>query len=202
MRLLVVLFLIMLIMGCVQEGKEAKVEEIKSLQGKKILMVIAPKNFRDEELSIPKQYFESIGATVRVASVSKNEATGMLGARVKPDLALSEVDIKKYDALVIVGGVGSKEYLWSNDELLTLVKEAYDNNKIVAAICLSPVVLARAGILKGKEATVFPSNDAVEELKKAGVKYVDKPVVISGKIITARDPKAAKEFAKAIAGEI
>ena len=202
MRLLVVLFLIMLIMGCVQEGKEAKVEEIKSLQGKKILMVIAPKNFRDEELSIPKQYFESMGATVRIASVSKNEAIGMLGARVKPDLALSEVDIKKYDALVIVGGVGSREYLWNNEELLTLVKEAYDNNKVVAAICLSPVILARAGILEGKEATVFPSNDAVEELKKAGAKYVDKPVVISGKIITARDPKAAEEFAKAIAEEI
>jgi protease I len=76
------------------------------------------------------------------------------------------------------------------------------NNKVVAAICLSPVVLARAGILKGKDATVFPSNDAVEELKNAGVKYVDKPVVISGKIITARDPKAAEEFAKTIAEEI
>ena len=197
MRTFLLLIFLILLVGCIQGG-----EKIEKLSGKSIVVVIAPKNFRDEELSIPKQYFESMGATVRVASVSKNEAIGMLGARVKPDLALSEVDIKKYDALVIVGGVGSREYLWSNDELLTLVKEAYDNNKIVAAICLSPVILARAGILKGKEATVFPSNDAVEELKKAGAKYVDKPVVISGKIITARDPKAAEEFAKAIAEEI
>jgi len=169
-----------------------------TLEGKKILMVIAQQDFRDEELFEPKAVFESAGASVFVAAPRNETATGMLGGKVQPDFAISDVNTSEFDAVVVVGGSGSPKYLWDDTQLRNLVKDAYADGKVVAAICLSPVVLARAGILKGRKATVFPSNDAVAELKKGGAIYKDESVVIAGRIVTGRDPASAEAFANAI----
>lgn len=160
----------------------------------KILMVIAPKDFRDEELFEPMNIFENHGYKVDVASTRKGECVGMLGHKIYVNLTIDEVNPNDYVALVIPGGIGSKEYLWNNKKLLELVREFYEENKTVAAICLSPVVLAEAGILKGKKATVFPDKEAIEELKKYGAIYVDKGVVRDGKIVTAKSPEYARLF--------
>jgi len=76
-------------------------------------------------------------------------------------------------------------------ELCNLVQET-------AAIGLSPVVLAKAGILKGIKATVYPDDKAIDELKKNGAGYKNKDVITSGSIITARNPESAKKFAEEI----
>jgi len=169
-----------------------------TLEGKKILMVIAQQDFRDEELFKPKAVFEGAGASVFVAAPRKETATGMLGGKVQPDFAISDVNASEFDAVVVVGGSGSPKYLWDDTQLRNLVRDAYAGGKVIAAICLSPVVLARAGILKGKSATVFPSTDAVAELKKGGAIYKDESVVIAGRIVTGRDPASAEAFANAI----
>jgi len=170
----------------------------RTLEGKKILMVIAQQDFRDEELFKPKEVFEGAGASVFVAAPRNETATGMLGGKVQPDFAISDVNASEFDAVVVVGGSGSPKYLWDDTQLRNLVRDAYAGGKVVAAICLSPVVLARAGILKGKSATVFPSSDAVAELKKGGAIYKDESVVIAGRIVTGRDPASAEAFANAI----
>jgi len=171
----------------------------RTLEGKKILMVIAQQDFRDEELFKPKEVFEGAEASVFVAAPRNETATGMLGGKVQPDFAISDVNTSEFDAVVVVGGSGSPKYLWDDTQLRNLIRDAYEDGKVVAAICLSPVVLARAGILKGKEATVFPSTDAVAELKKGGAIYKDESVVIAGRIVTGRDPASAEAFANAIA---
>jgi protease I len=73
-----------------------------------------------------------------------------------------------------------------------------EKKKVVSAICLSPAVLAKADILKGKEATVYPSPDALKVFEEKGVKYKDKPVIRADNIITGRDPNAAKSFAQEV----
>jgi len=170
-----------------------------TLEGKKILMVIAQQDFRDEELFKPKAVFEGAGASVFVTAPRKETATGMLGGKVQPDFAISDVNASEFDVVVVVGGSGSPKYLWDDTQLRNLVRDAYEDGKVVAAICLSPVVLARADILKGKSATVFPSSDAVAELKKGGAIYKDESVVIAGRVVTGRDPASAEAFANAIA---
>ena len=65
----------------------------------------------------------------------------------------------------------------------------------MAAICLAPVVLARAGILKGKKATYYESTASFREMKAGGAVLVNKPVVADGRIVTANGPAASKEFA-------
>jgi protease I len=159
-----------------------------------MLMDIAPKDFMDGEFIKPKEIFQKKGMKVTVASTSTDIAHGMLGGTIKPDLKISNVKMENYDAIVIVGGLGSKRYLWENADLRILVKEAYGMDRVVSAICLSPVVLANADVLEGREATVYPDSEAMKVLSEKGVIYVDEPVVASRKIVTGRDPESAEEF--------
>ena len=165
---------------------------------KKILMVVAQKDFRDEEFFDPRDVFEDVGITITVASSTTKEAIGMLGGTVVPDIAISDVVIADYDAIVISGGGGSKEYLWNNVALHELVLQAFEMEKVVAAICVSPVILAKAGILEGKRATVFGDQASIAELEKAGAVYEDEDVIVVDYIITARDPASAMKFGKAV----
>ncbi|ACV25217.1 DJ-1/PfpI/YhbO family deglycase/protease [Methanocaldococcus fervens] len=169
-------------------------EKGENMENKKVLMVIAPKDFRDEELFEPMAVFESNGFKVDVVSTTKGECVGMLGNKINVEKTIYDVNPDEYVAIVIVGGVGSKEYLWNNTKLIELVKEFYNKDKVVSAICLSPVVLAKAGVLEGKKATVYPAKEAIEELKKAGAIYEDRRVVVDGNVVTAKSPDYARLF--------
>jgi protease I len=71
-----------------------------------------------------------------------------------------------------------------------------EQGKVLAAICIAPVTLANAGVLKGKKATVFPSLQS--QLTAQGARVVNQDVVQDGKLLTASGPKAAREFAAAL----
>lgn len=164
-----------------------------SLDGKKILYVIAQRNFRDEEFSVPKQMLEKQGAKITVASETTEEARGMLGLRVRPNISVREANPNNFDALVIAGGSGSPK-LADLPEVLSLVRRFNSQNKLVAAICMAPYILAKAGILKEKTVTTFPEDFVLTELKRAGAIYDSKPVVVDSNIITADGPQSAREF--------
>lgn len=167
-----------------------------TLQGKSVLMIIASQNFRDEEFARPKSILENAGADVTVASSSIEEATGMLGkVSVTPDVTIDRVAPADYDAVVFVGGSGASEY-WDNPTAHEIATRAHEEGKIVAAICIAPVTLARAGLLDGKKATVF--NSEVENLKREGAVYTGAAVERDGNIITADGPQSAEEFGLAL----
>ena len=166
-----------------------------TLSGKKILMVIASDQFRDEEYQKPRGILEQEGAKVTVASSSLKEATGMLGLKVKADILLKDADMKQYAAVIFVGGMGATEY-WDNPDAHRLAKAAYDAGKPTTAICLAPMTLANAGLLKGKKATIW--KDAAGDFKTKGVVYTGKPVEKDGRLITGSGPDAAEEFGKAL----
>ena len=168
---------------------------MESLSGRRILMVLAHDQYRDEEYGEPRKVFENEGAKVAIASSSLGEARGKLGGRAAVDILLDEVRGEDYEAVVFVGGPGSSEY-FRNSKALSLVKEAFDAGKVIAAICIAPVTLANAGILKGKRATAFPSVES--DLKAQGVNYTGNSVERDGRIITGRGPEAATEFGRMV----
>lgn len=163
---------------------------------KRAVMIIAPENFRDEELFEPKEILEKCGVEVKVASASLDVAVGKLGAGVKPDMLIKDIRARDFDAVIFVGGIGSKIY-FDDQRAHSLVKEALKANRVVAAICIAPLILARSGVLKDKRATVFSSEE--KEIKGLGAKYSGRPVEKDGNIITAAGPFAATEFGKEIA---
>jgi protease I len=171
-------------------------EAAPTLQGKSILMIIAHQNFRDEEYKEPRQVFEARGAKVTVASSSLEVAKGMLGAQVKPDLLLKDVAVSDYDAIVFVGGSGAQEY-WNDPVAHAIAQEAVAQGKVLAAICIAPTTLAKAGVLKGKKVTAFSSEAGA--LKACGANYTGASVERDGLLITANGPQAATEFAEEIA---
>ncbi|MDH5437332.1 MAG: DJ-1/PfpI family protein [Candidatus Bathyarchaeota archaeon] len=166
---------------------------------KKALMIIAPRDFRDEEYQEPKAILEREGVKVVVASTVAGTARGMFGTQVTPDTTIDEVNPTEFDAVVVVGGSGSQTHLWNNSKVHKIVQALHTKGGLVAAICISPVVLAKAGLLKGRKATVFRTATTINELKKGGAVISDAPVVVDGKIITGRGPEAAREFGLKIA---
>jgi protease I len=180
--------------------KEEVIPQGKNLKNKQVVMIIAFRDFRDVEYFTPKEILEDAGAVVKTASNERGEATGADGGKVKVDLLVSEIDPTKFDAVVFIGGPGCLENL-DNEESYRIAREAVSKDKILASICISPVILAKAGVLKGKKATVWSSpldKTSVEILESNGAIYQSKPVVVDGKIITANGPGAAKEFGKTI----
>jgi len=168
----------------------------KALAGKNIIMVIAFRDFRDEEYFIPKEVFLAAGANVKTASNQKGTAIGANGGEAPVDLVVSEVDPANFDAVVFIGGSGALKNL-DNEDSYNLAKETVSEGKFLAAICISPSILAKAGVLNGKKATVWTSSmdkSAVRILEENGATYQDSPVVVDGKIITASGPTAAEAF--------
>jgi protease I len=166
----------------------------------KALLVIAPRNFRDEEYSETKRALEEAGIKVKTASLER-ECTGMFGTRVSADLMLREARSEDFDAMVLIGGSGALVYK-EDAELHELLKKFESEGKVIGAICIAPTVLARAGILRGKKATVWTSafdKSGAREIKSYGASYLPQPVVRDGKIITADGPTSAAQFGKEIA---
>jgi len=163
----------------------------RPLEGKKVAMVIAEKDFRDEELLEPEALLADQGAIVTIASTTMEIVKGMQGEEVQPDMLVSEIKPEEWDAVVFVGGVGASQY-WDDSTAHAIAKGTLDAGKILAAICIAPVTLANAGLLDGKKATCWQSEG--EKLKARGAEYTGADVERDGKIITASGPKAAIAF--------
>jgi protease I len=172
------------------------------LSGKKVLFLVNQVDFRDEELLHPKEAVAAAGAAAFVAAKEKAAARGMLGAVVEPDLAIRDARAADYDAVVAVGGRATPDWLWKDADAHALLREAKAAGKLVAGICLSGATLAIAGVLDGVEATCWPTDASLEAMRKGGAAYVDRPVVASGKVITANGPPAAREFGRALVGAL
>ena len=163
---------------------------------KKILTVIAPKDFRDVEYSVPKEIFLRNGFEVKTASIQKILAQGADGLKVNVDLTVAEVNQNNYEAVVFIGGPGMAQII-DDESMQLLAKSFFDAGKVTAAICVAPEILAKAGILAGKSATVFPDSKSV--LEAGGAVYKDEAVVVDGKLVTGNGPDAAREFGEQVA---
>ena len=162
---------------------------------KAVLMLIAPSDFRDEELLVPKRIFQDAKFEVTVSSDTDQTARGMLGAVSHIDLNIDKVNPLDYDAIVFVGGIGvNKHKIYENTKYLNIAKTAAYRGKIVAAICLGTKVLANAGLLTRKRATGWDK----EYLREKGAFVQEEGVVKESNIITAYGPVFAKEFGELI----
>ncbi len=164
-------------------------------EGKKAVLVIAHENFRDEEFLRPKEILEKNGVEVTVASSSMEAARGVLGAVVEPDMLVGDINVSDYDAVVFIGGGGSSEY-FNNPVAHSIAQEAASSEKPLGAICIAPSTLANAGILIGRKATSYPSEEG--NLKSKGAVFTGTGVEIDGKIITADGPSSAEQFGQAL----
>jgi deglycase len=171
--------------------------EMTSQEGR-VLLVVTPTQFRDEEVFQTRSALEKAGARVRIGSLATRTCHGMLGGTIEADVAIADAQAGDFDALVLAGGSSVPTLFWKDKALGALVSAMAESGKVVAAIGLSTVVLAKAGLLEGKRATVYYLPEALEELNNAGAKYVREPVVVEGRLITAEGPGSVNDLASAL----
>jgi protease I len=161
-----------------------------------VVMIIAPKMFRDEEYAEPKRVLEARGARVVTASLARGKCIGKLGMIAEAEVSLSEAADRQWDAVVFIGGGGSEVFF---DEPIAhgLARETLDRGAVVGAICIAPSTLAHADLLHGVKATAFPSQRS--DLIHHGARWDAGPVVVDGRIVTANGPDAAQRFGHEIA---
>jgi protease I len=188
------LFLWLALIGKVEKKGGSGVME-KPLEGKKVVLVIAASNFRDEEYFTPKEILTRAGATVITVSSSLKEARGMLGGKAQPELLVKDIKVDEVAGVIFIGGIGSSEY-WNDPVAHRVAQETHQKGKVVAAICIAPVTLLNAGLLKGKKVTGFSSIK--NQLVQGGANYTGKPVEVDGRIITGYGPEAAEAFGEAL----
>ncbi len=186
------------------QGSKIETPEAKSMpeqsSNKKIAMIIAFKDFQDQEYFNTKEVLENSGAEITTLSSSSGRAIGKYGGEVEIDRKIDELKVEDFDAVVFIGGPGAAGYI-DDAKCHQIAKETVEKDKVLGAICIAPAILAKAGVLQGKKATVWTSlldKSAAKILKENGADYRGEDVVADGKIITANGPAAAEKFGQAI----
>jgi protease I len=159
------------------------------------LIFLPKKDFNEEEFTIVTKRLLKAGKQVFITSDDHFVCSGNKGMKVKSDTSFYNVNVNNFGAFILIGGTGSRNY-WKNKSLHKIIKKFFDAKKVIAAICSSPVTLAKAGILQNKKATCY-SEDKME-LINAGIDYQDKNVVVDGNVVTAENSQSALQFAEAI----
>jgi protease I len=161
----------------------------------KVVFITSPEGFRDEEYYIPKQIIEKNNILVSTASSKIGPITGKFGFKTLSTILIQDVSVDNFDAIVYIGGNGA-DIFFNNIYALQLAKDFFKHLKVTAAICIASVILAKAGILNNKKATVF--KEAKDILINHNAIYTGKSIEIDSNIITANGPDAATLFGNAI----
>ena len=152
--------------------------------------------FNERELIYPYYRLLEEGYEVHLVGPKKDTVyTSKSGLTEKSTHASNEISAEDYDAVVIPGGF-SPDFMRRTKATVDFVREMDKLNKPVAAICHGGWMLASACNLKGKKVTSFFSIK--DDMVHAGAEYVDEEVVVSGNIITSRNPNDLPVFLKTI----
>ncbi|MEO2152288.1 MAG: deglycase PfpI [Thermococcus sp.] len=149
------------------------------------VLFLSADGFEDLELIYPFHRLREEGHEVYVASFERGKITGKHGYSVEVQLAFDEVDPDEFDALVLPGGK-APEIVRLNAKAVEITRRMFEAGKPVASICHGPQILISAGVLRGRKGTSYPGIR--DDMRNAGVEWVDEPVVVDGNWVSSRHP--------------
>lgn len=158
---------------------------------------VVGEDFEDSEFKKPFDHLREAGHDVEVLGAKAGEVMHGKGGKEQIEIAAatSDRDPTSYDVVVIPGGY-SPDHLRMDKTVVKFVGDAVRAGKIIAAVCHGPQLLIEADAVEDKKLTSWPSVRT--DLLNAGAKWVDKEVVIDGKLITSRKPADLDAFVAAI----
>ncbi|MBI4556109.1 MAG: DJ-1/PfpI family protein [Candidatus Hydrogenedentes bacterium] len=130
---------------------------------------------------------------VVTAGLDSHPVTGSHGIKFIPDRTLEAAMKDDFDMVVLPGGLPGADNLNNDPRVHEILKKTAAAGKCTGAICAAPVVLAKAGLLKGKSATSYPGF--LDKMGLPDVTVKKDRVVRDGKVITSRSPGTAMDFA-------
>jgi len=164
------------------------------LRGKRVA-ILAENLYQEMELWVPYYRLKEEGADVKVVGAGATTYTSKHGYPVTADVRADQVSAVEFDAVVIPGGY-APDLMRRSPAMVGLVREAFHQGKVVAAICHAGWMLCSADLLKGKKATSFSSIK--DDMVHAGAIWLDQEVVVDGNLITSRKPDDLPAFCRAI----
>ena len=176
-----------------------------NLTGKRVAVLVED-GFEQMELTSPVERLRKEGAEIHI--ISPKPASGKVRSwhqgdwsrEFDVDKSLHDANVDDYDALVLPGGVINPDRLRRNQEAISFIRNFFDTQKPLAAICHAPWALIEAGIVKGRKMTSFESVRT--DLKNAGAEWIDREVVVDQGLITSRKPEDLPAFNDKIVEEI
>lgn len=156
------------------------------------IMVFLADGFEEVEALTVVDYLRRCNIVVDTVSIADEKVRGAHEIVVLANKNIKELDeLNFYHGVVIPGGMPGASNLRDDNRVIDIIKEMNSNNKLVAAICAGPIVLERAGVIKGKNVTSYPGFGEV--LKDSN--YKEEYVVKDENTITSRGPALAVDFA-------
>jgi len=162
-----------------------------------VLVFLSQRFFSEEALSGLRTGLKRFGLATRTVARDTGLCISMDMTVLRPDFVLADVRVESFRALALSDGSGSILY-WSDTLLHGLCRGFVAAGKPVASVGVANVILARAGLLKGRKATIFAERNAVAELKAAGATYIANPVVTDALVLTAADSESSEELGKVL----
>lgn len=161
-----------------------------------LVLVPLAEGFEDLEAITITDLMRRAQFDVVTAGLTPGPITGSRGTIVVPDMSLDEALQQNYDMVVLPGGQPGATNLEKDERIQSLVKQMAAEDKVTAAVCAAPKVLAVAGLLEGKRATGFPGTLSADQFP--GIDISDDAVVTDGNIVTSRGPGTAMDFTLAL----
>lgn len=157
--------------------------------------VFLAEGFEEMEAVTPVDLLRRVGVDAKLVSVTgERMVTGAHGVRYQADLLFDEIE-PNADALILPGGMPGTLHLQEHQPLARLLLSQYEAGGWVCAICAAPMVLGALGILKGREATIYPGM----EQHLIGATCSTAEVCVDGNVVTSRAPGTAIPFALKLA---
>ena len=128
------------------------------------------------------------------AGVGSESVKGAHSITVKPDSLIEKLSPDDFSVIILPGGMPGSKNLMNSQVVINFINTLYNKGGYACAVCAAPIVLAKAGILKGKRVTCFPGYESL--LQDANI--IPDPVVIDERIITGKGPGCAIAFILAI----
>jgi protease I len=165
------------------------------LDGKKIAF-IATDGVEQVELTEPWKAVEEAGGTPELISLESGEIQGFnhldKGDTFKVDKAIADASPDDYDNVVLPGGVANPDFLRTNEDVVSFIRDFFQKGKPVAAICHGPWTLVEAGVVDGLTLTSWPSLQT--DIRNAGGTWVDEEVHVDKGLVTSRKPDDLPAF--------
>lgn len=156
-----------------------------------MVCILLGNGFEEAEALVPADLLRRSGADVALTSLEGDLVAGSHNITVKADKALTDIDPKTVELVMLPGGLGGVKALGGNPRVAALVRAVLDRGGYVAAICAAPTLLAAFGLLEGKKAVCYPG---MEDEMAGAVMQPSVPFVVDGHIVTGEAAGAVFPF--------
>ena len=160
------------------------------------IAILVTDGFEQVELTQPKEALEGEGAITKVISDKHGMVQGMnhdqTADQFPVDLTFDEAYSQDFDAVLLPGGEVNSARIRNIERARKIVQGIAAQGKPIAVICHGAWLLASAGLVQGK--TMTSHQDLEQDLRKAGVNWVDQEVVVDGNWVSSRKPQDIPAF--------